>query len=367
MENAHGRVMAEGAQADRDYPPLPRSIRDGYAVRAADLPGRLTVAGEIRAGQPAGAELLPGQAMAIMTGAPVPAGADAVVMIEHTTREGDEVVTDRAPQPGEFIDPRGAEARQGETLLASGTRLGFPQIALLATIGKTQVRVFRRPGVAIISTGDEVVDIHASVQPYQVRNSNARTLAVQVQRAGGLPVIFPVARDETEHTQSLIEDGLRYDILLLSGGVSAGKYDIVEPVLESLGAEFYFDRVLIQPGQPLVFGRAGRTFVFGLPGNPASTMVTFEVFARAAVELLAGQPESILPLAWARLATEFRHKPGLTRFLPARLSPSTGELTPVPSQGSSDVPALARSNCFLVADAARESWQAGDFIQVLIQ
>ena len=174
-------------------------------------------------------------------------------------------------------------------------------------------------------------------------------------------------RDVTpEATRASIEHGLTFDLLVLSGGVSAGKYDLVEIVLAHLGAEFFFDRVLIQPGQPLVFGRAREKFFFGLPGNPASTMVTFELFARAALELLGGQDHSLLPITLAPLAADFRHKPGLTRFLPALLS-DDGMLTPVPWQGSSDVPALARSNAFLIADANREQWKAGETIQVLLK
>ena len=184
--------------------------------------------------------------------------------------------------------------------------------------------------------------------------------------AGGEASILPVAKDESEATRISIERGLEADLLLLSGGVSAGKYDLVEGVLAGLGAEFYFDRVLIQPGQPLVFGRARGKFFFGLPGNPGSTMVTFELFGRAALELLGGQSESLLPLTQAPLAADFRHKPGLTRFLPASLS-ADGLLSPLPWQGSSDVPALARANAYLVADAEREQWKAGELIQVLLK
>jgi molybdopterin molybdotransferase len=188
-----------------------------------------------------------------------------------------------------------------------------------------------------------------------------------VQRAGGVPRILPVARDDEDSTRWLIEKGLHSDLLLLSGGVSAGKYDIVEKVLSDFGAEFFFDRILIQPGQPLVFGRIDRTFFFGLPGNPASTVVTFEIFARAAVELLHGEADPWLPLTLARLTAPFRHRTGLTRFLPARVSNGTSELTPVPWQGSSDVAALARANAFLVADADRECWDTGDLMQVLLK
>jgi molybdopterin molybdotransferase len=176
-----------------------------------------------------------------------------------------------------------------------------------------------------------------------------------------------VAGDSHAATRALIERGLGHDLLLLSGGVSAGKYDLVEPVLAELGAEFYFDRVLIQPGQPLVFGRVGKLFFFGLPGNPVSTMVTFELFARGALELLGGQSEVALAMGLGRLTTEFRHKPGLTRYLPARLSSESAELTPIPWQGSSDVPAVARANAWLVAEADREGWETGDLMRVLLK
>jgi molybdopterin molybdotransferase len=186
-----------------------------------------------------------------------------------------------------------------------------------------------------------------------------------VRRAGALAEILPIARDNAESTRAGVERGLAADLLLLSGGVSAGKYDIVEPVLASAGAEFFFDRVLIQPGQPLVFGRARGTFFFGLPGNPASTMVTFEIFARAALELLSGQSDPELPITLARLTRDFRHKPGLTRFLPARLGPEG--LTPIEWRGSSDVPSMSRANALLVTDPGRERWKAGELIEVLLK
>src|ERR1700676_1944571 len=269
-------------------------------------------------------------------------------------------------RPGQFINPRGCEARQSEVGIPAGGRLDYSSVALLATIGITRVPVFRKPRVALLATGDEIVQPDERPADYQIRNSNVYSLAAQVARAGGEASILPVAKDGRESTRAAIELGLTSDLLALSGGVSAGKYDLVEVVLAELGAEFFFDRVLIQPGQPLVFGRAREKFFFGLPGNPASTMVTFELFARAALELLGGQDESLLPITLAPLAADFRHKPGLTRFLPAWLS-ADSMLTPVPWQGSSDVPALARSNAFLVADADREQWKAGDLIQVLLK
>jgi molybdopterin molybdotransferase len=365
--DAAGRVLAERVTADRDYPPFFRSARDGFAVRAADLPGELRVIGEVRAGQVFAGEMGAGEAVEIMTGAPLPRGADSIVMVEHVTVAGDRVNVPRTLQTGENVTPRGSEARQDEALLDAGRRLGFAEIALLATVGRPRISVFRKPRVAILATGDEIVEVHERPLDYQIRNSNAQSLAVQVARAGGCPHILPVARDVYEPTRELIEQGLGDDLLLLSGGVSAGKYDIVERVLADLSAEFFFDRVLIQPGQPLVFGRAHGKFFFGLPGNPASTMVTFEVFARAVIELLGGQTDSMLPLLWSKLTREFRQKPGLTRFLPAQVSENGSQVAPVRWQGSGDVPALARSNAFLVTDPDRESWSVGDWIQVLMK
>jgi len=366
--DAAGRVLAEPIAADRDFPPVSRSVRDGFALRAADIPAELTIVGEVRAGESFTTELQPGEAVEIMTGAPLPRGADAVVMIEHVTVSGDRVSVSRSLQPGENVSAQASQARAGEVVLEPGTRLGFAEIALIASFGQTHVAAYARPQVALLATGDEIVEVNQTPLPYQVRNSNVDSLAVQVARAGGIPEALPVARDLYAATRELVEHGLRsFDMLLLSGGVSAGKYDLVEKVLADLGAEFFFDRVLIMPGQPLVFGRAHGKFFFGLPGNPASTMVTFELFARAAVELLAGQKEPMLPFLWARLARDFRQKTGLTRFLPARLSPDGSSLDPLPWQGSGDVPTLARANAFLVTEPDRETWSAGDWIRVLLK
>ncbi|HEX5229402.1 MAG TPA: gephyrin-like molybdotransferase Glp [Bryobacteraceae bacterium] len=367
LSEAAGRVLAESIASDRDYPTVARSVRDGFAVRAADVPGDLTVIGEVRAGETFAGELQPGQAIEIMTGAPVPRGADAVVMVEHCTVAGDRVTVPRNLAMGENISPQGSQARENEVLLEPGHRLDFAEVALLATVGRNRVSVYTRPQVAIIATGDEIVEIHETPLDYQIRNSNAESLAVQVKRAGGCPTILPIARDLYESTRELVEHGLRYDMLLLSGGVSAGKYDIVERVLADQGAEFFFDRVLIMPGQPLVFGRARDKFFFGLPGNPASTMVTFEIFARSAVELLGGQREVSLPMLSTKLSRDFQQKTGLTRFLPAVLSADGSSVTPLAWQGSGDVPSLVRANAFLVTEPDRESWKAGDSIRVLLR
>jgi molybdopterin molybdotransferase len=350
--------LAEDIRADRDYPPFHRSMRDGFAVRAAEIPGTLKVIGEVRAGQTFAGLVNAGEAVEIMTGAPVPEGADAVVMVEHWG-------TDRKLTSGENIAPRGSEAAAGSVILPAGTRLNYASVSCLASVGRTCVAVFARPRVAILSTGDEIVDVADTPATDQIRNSNAWSLAAQVEREGGIPVVLPVARDTTESTRALIEQGLKCDLLLLSGGVSAGKYDVVEPVMAELGATFFFDRVLIQPGQPLVFGRAREKFFFGLPGNPASTMVTFELFARAAIGLLSGATDTDLPLSFARLTQPFSHRPGLTRFLPAELRGS--EVTPVAWKGSGDIQSLCRANAYLVADPDRGDYAAGELISIMIQ
>jgi molybdopterin molybdotransferase len=362
---ADGRVLAEDVRADRDYPAADRSIRDGFAVRSVDLDGRaLRVIGEAKAGGKFPGTVATGEAVEIMTGAPVPSGADQIVMVEHVTREDGSIRTPQGASPGQFINPKGVEARVGETVIHRGKRLGFADIALLATVGRASMTVYRQPRVAILATGDEVVPVEAIPTDEQVRNSNSMALAAQVVRAGGLPVVLPVAKDDLPETRRLIAEGLQCDLLLMSGGVSAGKYDLVEQVLGEFGAEFVFDRVLIQPGQPLVFGKAQGRFFFGLPGNPASTMVTFELFASLALRLLGGEAEPRLRIATAALTEPFRHKTGLTRFLPATLC--DGRLTPIAWQGSSDVPSLSRANSFLIARPDRTEWPAGEAIEVLL-
>jgi molybdopterin molybdotransferase len=292
-------------------------------------------------------------------------------MIEHTTRHPDGTVeTDRSATSGSNIAPAAADAREGTPVLRSGDRIDYSSVAWLATTGHSFVRVFALPRVAILGTGDEIVAVSDTPASHQIRNSNSYSLAAQVRRAGGVPVILPVARDDKQAIAHLIAQGLEADLLLLSGGVSAGKYDFVEAALAGFGAEFFFDRVLIQPGQPLVFGRAEGKFFFGLPGNPASTMVTFELFGRAALELLGGASDAPLPITLARLTRPFRHKTGLTRFLPARIcsnEPGCAEITPVDWQGSGDVPSLCRANAFLVADSNQADYAAGDLIPVLLK
>ena len=370
---ARGRVLAEIVLADRDFPPFPRATRDGYAVRAADvahLPAVLRIVGQIRAGSAweRATPLAAGEAAEIMTGAPAPPGSDAVVMVEYTARRGDSVEVQRGVAAGENIVPAGAEAKQGAGLLKPGTRIAHAQIALAAGVGRTHLNVYRRPKVAILSTGDEVVDIAAEPGPNQIRNSNSYSLAAQVANAGGTPAQLPIAPDEAGALRRLLQQGLGSDLLLITGGVSVGKYDLVEQEVEKLGAEFVFTGVAIQPGRPAVLGRVGAVPFLGLPGNPVSTMVTFELFARPLVEALCGATPTPLRFLQAKLKTDFKTKTGLTRFLPARLS---GEFENTQAealkwQGSGDMAATATADCYLVVPPDRELLKAGELVSVMV-
>jgi len=367
LAEADGRVLAEEILADRDYPPFRRSVRDGFAIRAADAPGELLVLGQVRAGEAFSGTVGPGKAVEIMTGAPMPEGADAVIMVEHTERVGGRVHIRQATKSGENFTPRGAEACASEVVLHAGRRIGFAEAGVLASMGRVAVMVYGRPRVAILPTGDELVEASESPSAIQIRNSNSISLAYQVRRAGGIPQVLPIARDQMDALRRQIEEGLKADLLLISGGVSAGKYDLVKTVLAEFGARFFFERVAIQPGQPLAFGKAQGKYFFGLPGNPGSTMITFETLARAAVEKMQGIAHPVLPLLKARLTKPIVQKTGLTRFLPANLNTDGTTVEPAVSGGSGDLPALARCNAFLVTDPERETWTTGEDIRVLVK
>lgn len=372
-----GRVLAEEVKADRDFPPFPRSTRDGYAVRAADVakvPAKLRVVGQIKAGGTFAGSVQPGQAVEIMTGAAVPEGADAVVMVEYSSAGGDQVEIQRAVSAGENVVPAGAEARAGDVLLHPGTRLRPAEIAMAAAVGKANLIVYRKPRVAVLSTGDELVDVSETPSAHQIRNSNSYSLCAQVITAGGEPLQLPVAPDEESKLTTLIHAGLdAADLLVLSGGVSMGKFDLVEMVLHKLGAQFFFTGALIQPGRPVVFGeirKASRVVpFFGLPGNPVSVMTTFDLFVRPVLDALAGALPQRRPAVSARLKKSLKTKTGLTRFLPAVLEGGLYDpaVEVVPWQGSGDLLAASRANCYLVAPPDRESIPEGEMVTVVMR
>jgi molybdopterin molybdotransferase len=371
-----GRVLGAAVVADRDQPAFDRATRDGYAVRAGDVGSALRVVGSVRAGESwSGAALAEGEAIEIMTGAPVPAGADAVVMVEHTVLADGmlRVEAGRALRVGENVVPRGAETLAGKVVLPAGRVLGAAEISVAASCGLAKVQVFARPGVAIIATGDELVELDEPMEAWQIRNSNSYALAALAEAAGGVGERLAIARDTLGELRAQVAEGREADLLLLSGGVSMGKYDLVEQVLREFRAEFFFTGALIQPGKPIVFGRLpserGWTYFFGLPGNPVSTQVCFALFVAPMLRALAGRSEIAPVFVEARLAEPVKGGAKVTRFLPAELSGGWDgvEVRVVGWQGSGDVVANARGNGYVVLPAGVEHFPVGLTVRVLLR
>jgi len=372
------RVLAEAVLADRDQPPFNRSTRDGFALRAIDAGSPLKVAGLLKAGEQwQHGPLERNSAIEIMTGAPTPPGADAVVMIEHVERDGDSIrlLPGRTIRTGENIVPQGSEARASQTVLAAGTTIEGAEIALAASCGRSDLRVYKRPSVAIVATGDELVPLNAIPGQQQIRNSNSYGLAALVARAGGEPVRLPIAPDRRPELEETIRSARSCNLMLLSGGVSMGKYDLVEEVLQGLGAKFFFTGVKMQPGKPLVFGQLPASgdfasqFFFGLPGNPVSTQVTFHCFVEPMLRAMGGAPVQLPRFLQATLAEDVAGKGGLMRILPARLTSSRArpEVRLVGWQGSGDLAANAQANCYAVLSPDKKQFSAGDVITILLR
>jgi len=383
LEAAVGRVLAVPITTDRDQPPFDRSTRDGFALRAEDVAGGtwLAVAGQVRAGTMWKGAMPADGAIEIMTGAPVPEDADAVVMLEHVERSGSgemraiRLAEGRTLTAGDNIVFRGSEAVAGDEVLPVGTEMDGAAIALAAACGASTVEVFARPAVSILATGDELVDVDAVPGPTQIRNSNSYGLAALVTQAGGGPMRLPIAPDRGKELEELILQARTADLMLLSGGVSVGEYDLVEEVLRELGAEFFFTGVKMQPGKPVVFGRVPErdgmrgVYFFGLPGNPVSTQVTFACFVEPLLKAMRGACSEGPRFAQATLADAVPGKPDLTRVLPARLTPNLKDpkVKLVVWQGSGDMASNARANCYAVLPPQVEQFQAGDVITVLLR
>ena len=397
LGRAPGRVLARPLCADRDQPPFARSTRDGFACRAIEAAAHipLAVAGTTRAGDAPAGLLPPGSAWEIMTGAPVPPGADAVLMLEHVEAAKGQIklASKRTIAAGENIVAQGAQARKGDELLPAGTQISVAQLALAAACGHSALEVFNRPRVAILTTGDELVPIKSTPAPGQIRNSNGPMLAAMVVASGGEPWLLPTASDNARALDTALAQASEADLLLITGGVSAGKFDLVEPALARAGARFQFTGVRIQPGKPLVFGEMPRYRnasnangkvtasaappertlpFFGLPGNPVSSAVTFLLFGAPVLSALSGSLEIGPRFALARLApgTHKNEKAGLTRFLPAKCTfGARGELPEVALvawQGSGDLAAMAQSNCFLVVPEEPHHHESGGMVRILL-
>lgn len=383
---AQGRVLAAPVNADRDQPPFDRSTRDGFAVQADALThasdAGLRILGEVRAGEVwRGPDLTAGEAIAIMTGAPLPSGADAVVMLEHVQRENNRFTfpAGRSLKAGDNVVSRGAEARSGKALLLPGTPIKAAEIALAASCGQASLEVYSRPTVAIVATGDELVELAQTPDPWQIRNSNSYALAALVTAAGGHPERLEIARDLRQEIRERIAQGRLGDLLLFSGGVSMGQYDLVEDVLAEFSATFFFTGVRMQPGKPVVFGRLPRLenatgavpecLFFGLPGNPVSTQVTFHCFVEPLLRVLSGEGWTGPRFVQATLAEEVVVKPGLTRLLPATFLPGRErtEVRLVKWQGSGDLAANARGSCYAIFPENTEHFAAGSILTVLLR
>jgi molybdopterin molybdotransferase len=373
LPEALGRILAVDVTADADLPPFDRAAMDGYAVRAADVvvaPVVLDVVDLIAAGRFPTRDVGPGEAARIMTGAPLPVGASAVQQVEKT-RELDggrrtEILA--AVESGQNVARRGSEARAGDVVLPRGQTIDPAAVAVLASVGKGQVRVGRRPEVAILVTGDELVDVWTAPARGRIRNSNGYALVAQAQAAGARAVDLGVVPDDRERIAQALKDAFRSDVVVISGGVSAGDFDFVEEVLTRYDVRVAFDKVAMKPGAPLVFGRRGDKLVFGLPGNPVSAQVTFDFFVRAALLKMQGARVCTRPAVEAVLDAGLRNRSGRQAHLPVQVRFEQGRFVarPLRSGGSGDVVAHARANGLAVLDASRLQAAAGETVRVLL-
>jgi molybdopterin molybdotransferase len=371
---ALGLVLAEDVCSDLDSPPFDKSMMDGYAVRSADLTsgrGTLAVIEEIPAGATPQKTVQAGQAARIMTGAPIPAGADAVVMIERTKPLDQQVQIEDRPQPGQSILRRATEMRQGDLVLAKGTVLRPQEIGLLANVGRATTAVVPRPRVCVLSTGDEVVEANQTPGPGQIRNSNGPMLMAQASRAGAAPRYLGIARDSLASLRALIAEGLKADVLILSGGVSAGKLDLVPGVLQESGVAPHLHKVEMKPGKPVFFGTrcAERlTLVFGLPGNPVSTFVGFELFVRPALRRMRGFGQRASETLSAALTEDYAYKTDRPTYHPAQAEAADDgwHVRPVPWFGSPDLRGLTRANALVLFPAGDHAHRAGQRYPVML-
>ncbi len=368
-----GRVLAEDVAATMNIPPFHRSSMDGFAVRAVDVtdaPVRLRCVGEVRAGGGATVPLGPGEAVSVMTGAPVPEGADAVQIVELSDRspDGGEVVILRPVKAGENIAPLGSEAAAGEIVLARGRTLGPAEIAVLATFGSTRIRVYARPRVALLATGDELVEIYENPRPDQIRNSNAYSLVGQLRLMGLEADYLGIARDDKEELRRFMLDGLERDVLILTGGVSMGEYDFVKEVFRELGLQILFTKVAMKPGKPTVFARKGDKLVFGLPGNPVSTFVSFENLVRPALGRMCGLAKPDLPRIRGSLLRDMKQKPGRTAFLPAWVTWAEDgwRIEPLRWKGSADIIGFSRANATVIFPGDRDGMRQGEYVEAML-
>jgi len=372
IEDAAGRILAEPVRADIDLPPFDRARMDGYAVRSSDVstaPVELRVLGEIAAGAEFSDSVGPGQAVKIFTGAPVPPGADAVQKVEVTSIRGEYVEIAEAVSKGQFITPRASEVAIGEMITDAGREIGPAEMSVLASFGYSRVKVGRRPRVAVMSTGSELVDVSTKPSGAQIRNSNSYTLSSYAARAGAMVDLLGTVTDTPEATRAaLIGAADNHDVVITSGGVSMGDYDLVKAALKEIGAEIFFDRVVIRPGKPIVFAKRDETYFFGLPGNPVSTSVTFNVFVRPAIRRLQGDPNPLPNTVRAVLTKALRDSSSRRSYLPARLSIEDGRamIESLKWGGSSDLVAFMKANALIIVREDVHEIPEGEIVEAFL-
>lgn len=368
LHDSLGRVLARNVTANRNHPPYDVSAMDGYAVRFSDIAessARLAVVDDIRAGCMPSAEVMQGQAARIMTGAPVPPGVDTVVRVEDTESNGDHVSVLVAPKRGANIRPMGENLKNGEVVLQGSTTITPGVLAILAMIKQKQVPVFARPSVAILSTGDELEDIDDPIDERKIPNANSHALYAQCKSLGIEAALLGIARDDPAELKARLTEGLKYDVLLASGGVSVGHHDFVRPMMQELGVSMHFWRVSMRPGHPLAFGTTARgSMVFGLPGNPVASMVCFEQFAAPALRCMMGHRKLFRRTVRARMAHDLDARATRTLFIRVTLADGQDGLvaTSTGEQGSGVLMSMAMADGFLVVPAGASPLQAGETV-----
>lgn len=372
VSEAAGRVLAEDVTARRTQPPFPASAMDGYAARSADLkavPAKLKVVGSAPAGQAYGKTLRPGEAVRIFTGAPVPDGADCIVVQEDTQRDGDSVVVKEAPPPGRYIRPAGLDFREGDTILKAGTRLSARDIGLAAAMNRPWLLVRRRPRVAILPTGDEVVLPGDPIGANQIVSSNGIALAAFIASEGGVPVQLPIAPDKADALRAIADGATGADLLLTTGGASVGEHDLVRSALGAAGLSLDFWTVAMRPGKPLMVGKYRATPMIGLPGNPVSALVCALLFVRPALAKLQGlaAPDPALPTA--RLTKDLPANDRRQDYLRAALARGADgalETTPFDKQDSSMMSLLARADCLVIRPPNVPAAKKGASVEIML-
>ena len=376
LSDALGRVLRQDVISDLDMPPFDRARMDGYAVRSVDIssatsdkPALVQEIGEAAAGQAFSGFIGLNEAVRIMTGAPVPAGADSVQKIEVINVSNGVVAIQEPTKPQQNITPRGVEAKAGNLMLKAGAIITPAVAAVLASFGYAMVEVAHRPKLVLLSTGDELVEVWEKPQAAQIRNSNTFSLAGYAQAAGAEVLSAGIVRDDFQETKlAIAEAAAMADVVMLSGGVSMGDYDLVKPALTKLGAEIFVEKVAMHPGKPTVFAKLGDTLIFGLPGNPVSVAVAFHLFARPALLKMQGARAIELPRVWAKAATKVKGAPPRRSHQPARLVIRNGvaEAEPLKWAGSSDVVAFMQADALIVVPEDRKGYDAGELVEVIL-